>query len=414
MSHTNSRRFSPIGKAALRKGHASNQTDSSPLRRQSRRALTSNMAGGFCMTRTFRMALRSSIRMSRFIAAGAHQAALAPLAALAFLAAPALAGGAGPAGFPVTVRSCDRDVTVAAPPERAISHGTNLTEMMLALGLEARMRGYMGRELRPEGAADAPGAAGARLDRLQTGYATLENLLETGADFLFAGWSYGMRVGGDVTPASLGRYAIPVYELSESCIRLGKVVEPTFDYLFRDIRNLGAIFGVSARAGTLIETWKQRLATVERRVAGKPRPRVFIYDSGNKIAGTAGKYAMPQAIINAAGGVNIAGDIPSSWTRMAWETVVERAPEAIVIVDYSETTAAQKMAFLRSNPAFRTVPAIRDQRFLVLSYDSMTPGPRNVDAVEKLAAFLHATSAPGAALLNQAQGLARAMGSPAP
>ncbi|SDR15751.1 hypothetical protein SAMN05445850_3037 [Paraburkholderia tuberum] len=37
--------------------------------------------------------------------------------------------------YPVTVRSCNRDVTFARAPARAVSNDSNLTEMMLALGL---------------------------------------------------------------------------------------------------------------------------------------------------------------------------------------------------------------------------------------------------------------------------------------
>src|SRR5690606_5286051 len=160
-----------------------------------------------------------------------------PLAALLLAAHPAAGGD-----FPVTVTSCDRPVTFEATPERAITHGSSLVEIMPALGLEDRILGYGGRIERVEAAIDLFPAA-ATLRPLQRGYPTLEVLLEEGTDFYFAGWSYGMRVGGEVTPESLGRYGIPVYELSESCIRLGQVNRPGFDYLFRVLRNLAAIFG---------------------------------------------------------------------------------------------------------------------------------------------------------------------------
>ena len=61
------------------------------------------------------------------------------LAAFAAASSPALA-----AGYPVTVKSCDRDVTFDAAPQRAVSNDVNLTEMMLALGLTDRMVGYTG------------------------------------------------------------------------------------------------------------------------------------------------------------------------------------------------------------------------------------------------------------------------------
>lgn len=310
---------------------------------------------------------------------------LVALAALSLT--PASTAGAD---FPVTVASCDRQVDVTAPPERAIAHGSNLVEIMLALGLEDRMLGYSGRIERVQAATDLFPAA-ASLRALQRDNPTLELLLEEEVDFYFAGWSYGMRVGGEVTPDSLARYDIPVYELSESCIRLGQKNRPGFDYLFRDLENLAAIFGVPGRAERLIADYRARLDRVGMQVAGKnSRPRIFIYDSGDKVPMTAGGYAMPQAIMEAAGGSNIAEDIESSWVRIDWETVVERDPEVVVIVDYGEVTAEEKIAFMKDHPAFAHVAAVRDDRFLVLGYDDLTPGPRNIHAVERLAGFLFA------------------------
>lgn len=318
---------------------------------------------------------------------------LAPvvLSALIAIAAPALAGPARDQ-FPVTVSSCGREVTIAEPPRRALVNGSNLIEIMLALGLEDSLLGYSGRTGGAATLAAFPAAAGLRA--IQRSYPTLETFLDEGIDFYFAGWSYGMRVGGEVTPESLGRYGIPVYELSESCVRLGQHQRPDFDVLFRDLENLARIFGIPDRAAALIAHYRARLARVAADIAAgtgaqKAQPRVFVYDSGDKVPLTAGGYAMPQAIIEAAGGENIAAMLDNSWVRIDWETVADLDPEAVVIVDYGEISARDKIAFFKTHPALSHVGAVRNDRFLVLSYDELTPGPRNIDAVEKLAAFLH-------------------------
>lgn len=307
----------------------------------------------------------------------------------ALLAAPlTCASPAFAADFPVTVESCDRQITLAKPPARALTTGSNLIEMMLALGLEDRMIGVTGSLERVHASADLFPAA-LNLRSLQKQGLSLELILEEEVDFLFAGWSYGLRVGGDITPQSLESYGVPVYELSESCIRLGQKTPPSFDYLYRDLTNLAAIFGVPERAEALLADYRQRLDLVAHNVAGQPqKPRVFIYDSGDRVAVSAGRYAMPQAIIEAAGAENILADMESSWVRVDWETVIDREPEVVVIVDYGAITAKDKIEIMRANPAFAHVPAIRNNRFLVLGYDDLTPGPRNVQAVERLAAFL--------------------------
>ncbi|MEB0093589.1 ABC transporter substrate-binding protein, partial [Pseudomonas sp. CCI4.2] len=114
-----------------------------------------------------------------------------------------------------------------------------------------------------------------------------------------------------------------------------------------------------------------------------------LYDSGEDRAMTSGRLAMPQALIEAAGGRNVLDDIDASWTRVNWESVVERNPEVIVIVDYGDVTAEQKERFLLNNPALQSIDAIRNKRFIVIPYVAATPGIDNIEAVETLAAGFH-------------------------
>ncbi|MFN3281997.1 MAG: ABC transporter substrate-binding protein [Tabrizicola sp.] len=300
------------------------------------------------------------------------------LLAFLLLSTPALA-------FPVTVQSCNREVTFDAPPARAISNDVNLTEMMLVLGLADRMVGFTGvsgwktldEELR---------AGIGELPELSEKYPTREVLAGAEPDFFFAGWNYGMKVGGEVTPETLEPLGIKTYELTESCIHIGPKARSSMQDMYADILNLGRIFGVEDRAQALVAGWQDRLAEVTARV-DRTRPlRVFVYDSGEESPFTAGAYAMPTALIEAAGGVNIMDDLEKSWATVAWEPVVERNPEVIVIVNYGDVTAEQKIAFLEGNPAFANVDAVKNDRYVVLEYVEATPGPRNIRAVEKLVA----------------------------
>ncbi|MBA3909181.1 MAG: iron ABC transporter substrate-binding protein [Rhodobacter sp.] len=302
----------------------------------------------------------------------------AALFAFLFTASPALA-------FPVTVQSCNRQVTFDAPPARAIANDVNLIEMMLALGLRDQMVGYTGvsgwktldEELR-EGIAELP--------ELSALYPTREVLLGAEPDFFFAGWNYGMKVGGEVTPETLEPFGIKTYELTESCIFVGPKSAASIEDMYADIRNLGAIFGVSDRAEALVDGWNARLADMTAEVSPEVPLRVFVYDSGEETPFTAGKYAIPTAMIGLAGGRNIMDDLEKSWASVAWEPVVERNPEIIVIVNYGEVTADQKIDFLESNPAFANIDAVKNDRYVVLDYVEATPGPRNIRAVEKLIA----------------------------
>lgn len=300
------------------------------------------------------------------------------LAALMLSATAALA-------YPVTVKSCDREITFDAAPARAISNDVNLTEMMLVLGLRDRMVGYTG--ISGWKTLDEEMRAGvAELPELSAKYPTKEVLAGAETDFFFAGWNYGMKVGGEVTPETLAPFGIAVYELTESCIHIGPKAKSSMDDMYNDILNLGRIFGVEAKASELVAGWQARLAEATAGVDRSKPLRVFVYDSGEEAPFTAGAYAMPTAMIEAAGGVNIMDNVEKSWAEIGWEPVVERNPELVVIVNYGDVTAEQKIAFMKENPAFAGIDAVKNDRFVVLEYVEATPGPRNIKAVEKLVA----------------------------
>lgn len=287
--------------------------------------------------------------------------------------------------FPVTVRSCNRDVTFAAPPQRAVSNDINLTEMMLTLGLANRMVGYSGISGWNKIDAAIRKDIG-QLPELAPQYPSKEVLLSADADFYFSGWNYGMSVGGAVTPDTLAPFGIAVYELTESCIHVMKREKSSMDDMYVDLLNLGTIFGVRDKAEALVAGYKQDLADFQAKLPPLDRPvKVFLYDSGEQKPFTAGRYAIPTAMIEAAGGINIADDVEANWAEIGWEPVIERNPDVIVIVNYGEVTAEQKIAFMRSNPAFKDIAAVRSNRFVVLEYVEATPGPRNIAAIKRLA-----------------------------
>ncbi|MDU9042142.1 ABC transporter substrate-binding protein [Pseudomonas corrugata] len=289
--------------------------------------------------------------------------------------------------YPLTIQSCNRQVVFNEAPRHAVSHDINMTQMMLALGLKSRMVGYSGisgwKSVTPEMAKILDG-----LPELAAKYPSVETLLNANVDFFFAGWDYGMRVGGDLTPQTLQPLGIPVYELTESCAFVMKRPAASLEDTYNDLRNLGKIFDVQDRANALIATMQAQVTEVRKHLPAD-RPRVFLYDSGEDRAMTSGRLGMPQALIDAAGGRNILDDVETSWTRVNWENVVERNPEVIVIVDYGEVSAEQKQQFLLDNPALQSVDAIRDRRFIVIPYVQATPGIDNVVAVQTLAKGFH-------------------------
>ena len=228
------------------------------------------------------------------------------------------------------------------------------------------------------------------LPELSPKYPTKEVLLNADADFYFAGWNYGMKVGGEITPETLAAFNIKVYELTESCIHIMPKDKPTMDDMFVDLVNLGKIFRVEDRAAELVSGYRTGLAEITGKIGKVEKPlRVFVYDSGEDKPFTSGRFGIPTAMIEAAGGVNVMDDVEKSWTEVAWEPVIERNPEAVIIVNYGDVTAEQKIAFMKNNAAFKNMDAVKNDRFVVLEYVEATPGPRNIAAIERLAKAFH-------------------------
>ena len=297
---------------------------------------------------------------------------------------------ATPALADVTVQNCGEDLTFATTPERLVVHDMNMTEMAFALGLQDRIVGLTGitgwYKTSPTFDADR-----GSIPELAPKYPTVENLLAASPDLFFAGWYYGMKPGGEVTPDTLEPFGIKTMVLTESCIHLHKDrPAASMDLLFDDVLRLGQVMDVSAKAEELVAGWRTQLAEIEAATADTDRPRVFLLDGPADAPFTAGKYAIPDAMITVAGGQNVTQDMDTSWGRTSWETVAAANPEFLVLLDYQTGNgAADTFAFLKEHPVMSQTDAVKNERWIGLRYEELTPGPANISAIEKMAEALH-------------------------
>jgi iron complex transport system substrate-binding protein len=299
------------------------------------------------------------------------------------------------AAYPVTVTSCGVPVTYDQTPRRAVANDINTTEDMLALGLEKDMVGTFGAI--GDGPVDGPAIppqyqAGFNEvhDANPDNYFTLEQLVALKPDFLFAGWNYGLQTGTNLTPAYLARFGIKTLVLTESCAHTQSGINSvSIDETYQDLRSLGEIFNVRAKAQQVISSMQAQVAAVRAKIAGLKPVKVFDYDSGEAAPVTGPGLAMPTALLSLGGGTNIFGSLMQSWTTVSWEQVVAAQPACIIINDYGTPTVAQKEKFLETFAASKNLPAVRNRCFLGLSYDEVTPSPRNAEAVVAIAKWLH-------------------------
>lgn len=289
------------------------------------------------------------------------------------------------ATHPVTIKVCDKDVTFKKAPAKAVVNDVNIVEYMLALDLQDRMVGFSGISNRDDIDPKLRGKL-TGIKEIAKKYPTLESIIKVGGDVYIAGWNYGMKVGGEVTPTVLNKYGINHYAIQESCAHVMKRGSATIDDMYTDLMNIGTIFGVKDRAQKLVDSLKGELKAIKD--IAKNKKKVFVYDSGEDSPFTAGKQGMPTALIAAAGGKNILDETKGNWIRVNWEDVVKSDPEHIVIVDYGTPSAKGKMAFLEQHAAMKNVTAVKNKSYTVLSYAEATPSIKNVQAIKKLAADL--------------------------
>ena len=96
------------------------------------------------------------------------------------------------------------------------------------------------------------------------------------------------------------------------------------------------------------------------------------------------------AVRSAAGGANVTNDVETSWGRTSWETVAATNPQFLVLLDYQTGNgAADTFKFLQDHPVMSQTDAVKNGRWIGLRYEELTPGPANIDAIEKMAKAMH-------------------------
>ncbi|GHC82288.1 iron transporter [Nocardiopsis terrae] len=321
-----------------------------------------------------------------------HPRALLPLAAASVLLAGCGAeveevaeAGAGP----VTVQRCGEEVEYTTP-RRVVAYEGGSADKLFSLGLVDHVHGYVMPPANPP-VSESPWARDYEaVEFLSDDLLNRELVVDAEADLVVAGWNSGFSDQRGITPQILDGIGIQSFMHTESCYNYPGHPERVtpFEGLYADLDRLGRIFGVQERAEELVSGFEERVAAVEEQAPeGDPVP-VFLYDSGTDQPFTAGNQVPPNDIIRYAGGENVFGGLEERWTQVGWEPVVEAEPEVVIILDYGDQPAQEKIDFLTSSPAMAEVPAVVEENFFVLDYNEGISGPRNIDGLEKFAEYL--------------------------
>src|SRR5690606_34666288 len=253
--------------------------------------------------------------------------------------------------YPLSLDNCGVTIIVDQPPERVVAIKSSATELLLSLGLGDRIVGI--------GFQDGPlpadlAAAGATLPVLSDKLPSQEVVLETEPDFIYGGWESNFAADGAGERPTLARLGIATYVAPAAC----RSVPPpplSFEALFAEIAEMGAIFDVEEAASALVAEQRSMLEAIDRDDRGLT---ALWYSSGTKTPYVGAGTNAPAMILEALGLTNIYADIAEGWTSASWEAIVAADPDVIVLVDAAWNSADQKKRLLAESPITSQLDAV--------------------------------------------------------
>lgn len=277
-------------------------------------------------------------------------------------------------GWPREVKSSTgATVAIKAKPERIITLSVGHDEITLALVPASRLVAV---------SSATKNAAFSNVADLVKGAATIsrepEAVLAQRPDLLFA---------SSLLPATLadavGKAGIPVVQTELKNDHQDRI---------NQILLAGYIFGEERRAQEFAREVAQRFNAVQAVVKSKPasaRQRVGSYTLFSDKLYTAGRLSTEGAIIESAGGINVAAEAGLERNPViSYESVITMNPGVIIIAQPPDSGEPFKKSLL-ANPLLAQTPAVKNGRvYLVDSLLFTTLSHYNVRGVEELAKIL--------------------------
>ena len=154
--------------------------------------------------------------------------------------------------------------------------------------------------------------------------------------------------------------------------------------IFHSVETIGMALNRTSDADALIHRLQQRVDAVKARTKGLRAPRVFMPVWYDPIS-TIGKNAFITEIISDAGGRSVTDDLSTEWPEISMEAVLERAPDALLLVRGGKTT----LKVLQKRPGWSSLTAVKERRVYCVDGRINFPSPIAIDALEDLAKQFH-------------------------
>lgn len=263
-----------------------------------------------------------------------------------------------------------REVSLARTPERIISLAPSITETLYAVGAGRQLIGRDEFSNYPAEAQELPSVGGSMGDY------NLELIVSLKPDLVLAA-----EINTPEQVKALEDLGITVYYFSN----------PTdIEGVYGLLTTTGDLTGHSEEAAALVESLKERVAAAEAKAdKAFSTPKVFYELDGSDPAKpwTAGSGTFIDLLIQMAGGENVASTMEGSWGQFSQEALIMADPDFILLGDAAYGTTAEQVA---ARPGWESIKAVQTGQVLPFDDDTVSrPGPRLVDALEKLVDLLH-------------------------
>jgi iron complex transport system substrate-binding protein len=333
--------------------------------------------------------------MNRYVS----RAALFSMAALS-VAALATQANAASTVYPLTINNCGQPVTFEKAPEKTVSIGQGMTEILYSLGLADKIAGtavWVGPVL------PAYAEVNKSIKRLADNDPSFESVAGQEPDLVAAEFEWHVGTQGSVGKREqFAELGIKTYVSPADCVAKintdgGDGVRRelfTMDLIYREISELAQIYDIQDRGDALIAILKKREADAVASLggSGKGLPIAFWFSS-KEVQGDAflaGKNSAPAYILKTLGAKNVIST-EEEWPLVGWETIAQANPAVIVIATmdrrrYAADDPKVKIDFLEKDPVTSQLDAVKNKHFVEMDAQSMNPTIRTIDGLEILAA----------------------------
>ncbi len=259
-----------------------------------------------------------------------------------------------------------RTIEVPADPRRVVALAPSITEIVFALGQQARLQGVSRFSDFPPAAENLPKVGSyIQLD--------VERIVALQPDLCI-----GIKDGNPlVVVEQLENLGIPVFAVNPVDLESAML----------SIEAIADLLQAVPKGRKIVSDMRRRIQMVAETTARAiNRPRVFVQIGVSPIV-SVGDGTFINQLITLAGGANVAAG-PNPYPRFSREQVISLAPEVLVISSMARATVFEQVkAEWMQWPA---IPAVRNHAVFIAPTNIFDrPTPRLVDGLEQMARYIH-------------------------